>query len=96
VPLTIDTQLVLNYRDESATRISGAITTTLVAGYGVLATILGSIALGIDSGDSFREVISPTAGGILLGTGISAALLGLLGLGFAFQVDWLEVSLAPM
>jgi hypothetical protein len=96
VPLVADTQLVLSYHDESVMRISGAITTGVLVGYGVLATVLGSIAMGIDSGDAFREVIDGTAGGVLLGTGISSTLFGLLGLGFAVQVDWLEVSLAPM
>jgi hypothetical protein len=96
VPLVADTQLVLSYHDESVMRISGAITTGVLVGYGVLATVLGSIAIGIDSGDAFREVIDGTAGGVLLGTGISSTLFGLLGLGFAVRVDWLEVSLAPM
>lgn len=96
VPIVTDTRLVLSYRDESVTRISGAVTTGVVVGYGVLATILGSIAIGIDSGDAFREVIAPDAGVVLLTTGIPAAILGLAGLGFAFQPDWLEVSLAPM
>lgn len=96
IPLTTDSQLMLNYHDESGTRIAGGVVTALIVGFGVVATILGSVALAVDRDDAFREVIGSDGAAVLLGTGIPAALLGLLGLGFALSPDWGEVNVVPI
>jgi len=87
VPLLSDSTLVVRYHDETVTRVAGAVTAGVLVAYGVLGIVLGGIGLG--STDH-------TADHWLLGTGIGSAVIGLTGLGFAFQTDWVEVSVVPL
>jgi hypothetical protein len=90
--LATDTHVMLRYHDETTTRIAGRISTGLMVAYGLVATAVGAVALGIDRDDAFREVIAQDGAVALIATGIPFAVVGLIGLVFALQSDWVEVG----
>jgi hypothetical protein len=96
LPLLTDASLTLLFHDEAVTRIAGWIATGLVVGYGLAGTVVGSAAIAVDPDDELRVSLGGSVPGVLLGTGISALLLGLLGLPFALQADWGEIQVGPL
>ncbi len=87
LPLMTDSSLLVRYHDETVTRVAGAVTVGVLLAYGVL----GIILYGVGTGSTDNS-----AGHWLLGTGIGSLVVGLSGLVFAFQTDWVEVSLVPL
>jgi hypothetical protein len=96
VPVVSDTLFTVSLHDETPTRVAGWIATGLILGYGLVGTVLGAAALAVDDGDELRVALSGSAPGVLLGTGIPAIVLGLLGLPFALAPDWAEVRVSPL
>jgi hypothetical protein len=96
VPVVTDSLFTVSFHDETATRIAGWIATGLILGYGLGATGVGAAALAVDADDELRVSLGGAGLGILLATGISALVLGLLGLPFALATDWAEVRVAPL
>lgn len=96
VPIVSDTLLTVSFHDETVTRIAGWIGTGLIVGYGLVGTVLGAAAFAVGRDDRFRVSLGEATPGVLLGTGISSIVLGLLGLPFALAPDWGEIRVSPL